>query len=121
MRRTVTPLGITLWEISNSRLWGMETLDIPAMNQQEGTLTNMHKRVTPTNAGLEYHGYELNDIMARGACSAPKYTIDWTPELPTSKGFKSIEFDALPDHFENDGTEKRGSPLGCHHQGGGQN
>ena len=27
-------------------------LDMPAMNQQEGTLTNMHKRVTPTNAAL---------------------------------------------------------------------
>jgi NADH-quinone oxidoreductase subunit G len=80
------------------------------MNQQEGTLTNMHKRVTPTNAGLEYHGYELNDIM-REVLSAPKHTIDWTPELPTSKGFKSIEFDALPDHFENDGTEKRGYLL----------
>ena len=85
-------------------------LDIPALNQQEGTLTNMHKRVIPTNAALEYHGYELNDII-REVVSAPKYTIDWTPHLPTDKGFKAVEFDSLPNKYENDGTEKRGYLL----------
>ncbi len=85
-------------------------LDIPALNQQEGTLTNMHKRVIPTNAALEYHGYELNDII-REVVSAPKYTIDWTPHLPTDKGFKAVEFDSLPNRYENDGTEKRGYLL----------
>jgi len=85
-------------------------LDMPAMNQQEGTLTNMHKRVTPTNAALEYHGYELNDIM-REVLSAPTYTIDWTPKLPTNKGFKSVEFDSLPNEYSNDGTENRGYLL----------
>lgn len=85
-------------------------LDMPAMNQQEGTLTNMHKRVTPTNAALEYHGYELNDIM-REVIAAPKETIDWTPHLPTEKGFKAVEFDALPNVYLNDGTENRGYLL----------
>jgi NADH-quinone oxidoreductase subunit G len=80
------------------------------MNQQEGTLTNMHKRVTPTNAGLEYLGYELNDIM-REVLSAPTNTIDWTPYLPVDKGFKSVNFDDLPNGYSNDGTENRGYLL----------
>jgi NADH-quinone oxidoreductase subunit G len=85
-------------------------LDMPAMNQQEGTLTNMHKRVTPTNAGLDYHGYTLNDIM-KEVLSAPTHTIDWTPLLPTDKGFKAIDFDSLPNAYKNDGTENRGYLL----------
>ncbi len=85
-------------------------LDMPAMNQQEGTLTNMHKRVTPTNAALEYRGYELNDIM-KVLTDAPAETIDWTVKLPTKKGFKAVEFDSLPNGYLNDGTENRGYQL----------
>jgi len=85
-------------------------LDMPAMNQQEGTLTNMNKRVIPTNVALEYHGYTLNDIM-REVLTAPTHTIDWTPKLPTDKGFKSVDFDSLPNGYTNDGTEKRGYLL----------
>jgi NADH-quinone oxidoreductase subunit G len=85
-------------------------LDIPAMNQQEGTLTNMHKRVTPTNAALEYHGYELNDIM-REVISAPTHTIDWTSQLPVDKGFRAVKFDSLPNGYKNNGTENRGYLL----------
>jgi len=69
-------------------------LDMPAMNQQEGTLTNMHKRVTPTNAALEYRGYELNDIM-KVLVDGLRETIDWTVKLPVSKGFKAVAFDSL--------------------------
>jgi len=89
---------------------GNGDLDMPAMNQQEGTLTNMHKRVTPTNAALEYKGYELNDIM-KVLTDAPGETIDWTVSLPTKKGFKSVEFDSLPNGYLNDGTENRGYQL----------
>ncbi|WP_295419322.1 NADH-quinone oxidoreductase subunit G [Sulfurovum sp.] len=85
-------------------------LDMPAMNQQEGTLTNMHKRVTPTNAALEYKGYELNDIM-KALIGAPDETIDWTVKLPVEKGFKSVEFDTLPNGYLNNGTENRGYQL----------
>ncbi|MCD6212198.1 MAG: ferredoxin, partial [Sulfurovum sp.] len=85
-------------------------LDMPAMNQQEGTLTNMHKRVTPTNAALEYKGYELNDIM-KVLVDAPRETIGWTVKLPVSKGFKALEFDSLPNGYLNDGTENRGYEL----------
>jgi NADH-quinone oxidoreductase subunit G len=85
-------------------------LDMPAMNQQEGTLTNMHKRVTPTNAALEYRGYELNDLM-KVLTDAPKETVDWTVKLPVEKGFRAVEFDTLPNGYLNDGTENRGYAL----------
>ncbi len=89
---------------------GEGDLDMPAMNQQEGTLTNMHKRVTPTNAALEYKGYELNDLM-KVLVGAPELTVDWTKMLPTDKGFKAVAFDDLPNGYLNDGTENRGYAL----------
>ncbi len=85
-------------------------LDMPAMNQQEGTLTTMNKRVVPTNAALEYGGYTLNDLMnALGI--GKRLTIDWTMELPVEKGFQAVAFDDLEDGFLNDGTEIRGYEL----------
>ncbi|MHB9014792.1 MAG: ferredoxin, partial [Sulfurovum sp.] len=85
-------------------------LDMPAMNQQEGTLTSMSKRVLPTNAALEYEGYELNDIV-KALVGAPEHTIDWTQMLPVSKGFKALAFDTLPNAFTNDGRDNRGYVL----------
>jgi NADH-quinone oxidoreductase subunit G len=85
-------------------------LDMPAMNQQEGTLTSVNKRVNPTNAALAYGGYELNDIANALGLEA-EYTIDYTEQLPTEKGFKAEKFDDLPNHYENDGTEMRGYVL----------
>jgi NADH-quinone oxidoreductase subunit G len=77
------------------------------MNQQEGTITNMNKRVVPLNAALDYNGYELNDLMnALGFKN--KYTIDWTQKLPTNKGYQMVRFDDLPNEFKNDGSENRG-------------
>ncbi len=85
-------------------------LDMPAMNQQEGTLTSVNKRVNPTNQAVPYRGYELNDIANALGLKA-ELTVDYTKELPTEKGFKSEEFDNLPNHWENDGTEVRGYKL----------
>jgi len=89
---------------------GTGDLDMPAMNQQEGTLCNIGKRVLPTNAAVEYNGYELNDLM-KNLISAPALTIDWTKTLPTDRGFKAVEFDSLPNSFENNGTDNRGYRL----------
>jgi len=89
---------------------GTGDLDMPAMNQQEGTLTNIGKRVLPTNAALEYDGYELNDIV-KELIDAPKLTIDWTEMLPEDKGFKAVSFDALPNTFTNQGIDNRGYRL----------
>ena len=85
-------------------------LDMPALNQQEGTLTNINKRVLPTNAALEYGGYELNDIM-KVLIEAPKETIDWTSMLPVNKGYRSVSFDSLPNTFTNQGVDNRGYKL----------
>ena len=85
-------------------------LDMPAINQQEGTLTSINKRVNPTNAALSYGGYELNDIANALGLNAEN-TIDYTVELPTSKGFKAEAFDSLPNHYTNSGEEMRGYEL----------
>jgi len=85
-------------------------LDMPAINQQEGTLTSVNKRVNPTNAAIGYNGYELNDIANALGFDAEN-VIDYTVKLPISAGFKAQEFDSLPNHYENDGTEMRGYLL----------
>jgi len=85
-------------------------LDMPALNQQEGTLVSIDKRVNPTNAALGYEGYVLNDIANALGLDA-KFTIDYTKQLPVSAGFQSVEFDALPNHYTNAGEEVRGYRL----------
>ena len=85
-------------------------LDIPALNQQEGTFTNIDKRVVVLNTALPYNGYILNDIANKLDINK-KYTIDYTLELPTEKGYKSIEFDKLDNYFNNVGDDFRGYIL----------
>jgi len=89
---------------------GKGDLDMPALNQQEGTFTSMNKRVVPTNAALLFKGYCLNDIANAVGLEA-EWTIDYTPYLPSEKGFKKEKFDNLPNRYENDGTENRGYAL----------
>ncbi|MEN8304102.1 MAG: NADH-quinone oxidoreductase subunit G [Campylobacterota bacterium] len=85
-------------------------LDMPAMNQQEGTLTSINKRVNPTNAALLYGGYVLNDL-ANALGLKSELTIDYTSALPTSKGFRAEAFDDLPNYYTNAGEEMRGYEL----------
>jgi len=85
-------------------------LDMPAMNQQEGTLTSINKRVNPTNAALSYGGYVLNDIANALGLDAD-LTVEYTSQLPATKGFQAVEFDDLPDHYTNAGEEVRGYEL----------
>ena len=89
---------------------GNGDLDMPAMNQQEGTLTSINKRVNPTNAALPYNGYTLNDI-ANALGLNTNFTIDYTVSLPKANGFKEINFDDLPNHYDNEGVENRGYQL----------
>ena len=86
------------------------SLDMPALNQQEGTLTSNDKRVVPMNVAQPYGGYVLNDIANALGLDA-EYTIEYTKALPRNKGFKEIEFDSLPDYFDTIGTEHRGYLL----------
>ena len=85
-------------------------LDMPALNQQEGTFTTMDKRVVPTNAALSYNGYVLNDIANALGLKAV-YTIDYTSMLPSKAGFKAMVFDELPFGFDVAGVENRGYLL----------
>lgn len=99
----------TLGDFTLSALSGGD-LDMPALNQQEGTLTGIDKRVNPTNAALGYEGYVLNDIAnALGVSS--KFTVDNTAILPVSAGFKALKFDDLPNYYTNSGEEVRGYLL----------
>lgn len=94
---------------------GTGDLDMPALNQQEGTLTNLSRRVVPTNVAVGFGGYELNDLV-RELVGAPELTIDWTKKLPKEKGYKEIDFDSLPNKYLNDGTEDRGYVLEIAHK-----
>ena len=85
-------------------------LDMPAMNQQEGTLVTVDKRLVPMNVALPYGGYVLNDIANALGLNAA-YTIDYTEELPEEKGFEPVKFDDLPDYFDSVGNEYRGYLL----------
>jgi len=89
---------------------GKGDLQMPALNQQEGTFTSMNKRVVPTNAALAFNGYCLNDIGNALGLEA-ELTIDYTSALPLTAGFQAKEFDALPNVFDNAGNENRGYLL----------
>jgi len=89
---------------------GNGDLDMPAINQQEGTISTLNKRVVPLNVALGYDGYTLNDI-ANELGVGKTYTIDFTKELPTQKGFKAVEFDSLKDEFSPLGEDLRGYKI----------
>lgn len=89
---------------------GEGDLDMPALNQQEGTMVSIDKRVSPTNVALPFGGYCLNDLANALGLEA-EYTISYTKSLPLSAGFKAVEFDTLPNYFTNAGEEVRGYLL----------
>lgn len=85
-------------------------VNMPAINQQEGTFTTLNKTVVPTNVALGFDGFCLNDL-ANNLGLNQRYTIDYTVKLPVEKGYKSEAFDQLPCFFDQDGTEVRGYAL----------
>ena len=90
---------------------GDGNIDIPALNQQEGTFTSCDKRVVPTNVALPYGGYVLNDFANVLLDDEVEFTIEYTSQLPMQKGFKAVEFDSLPNEFKNTQEENRGYVL----------
>ncbi len=86
-------------------------LDIPALNQQEGTFTNIDKKIIPTNAAVAFKGYALNNIANMILDVDVEYTIEYTASLPQNKGYQAVEFDSLPNMFGNDRVEYRGYDL----------
>ena len=89
---------------------GNGDLDMPALNQQEGTLTSIDKRVNPTNVAVGFGGYTLNDI-ANALGFNESLTINYTKQLPVNAGFEAVEFDTLPNYYTNAGEEVRGYVL----------
>ena len=90
---------------------GDGNLDMPALNQQEGTFTNIDKKVIPTNAALAFKGYTLNEIANEVLNTNIEHTIEYTSKLPIEKAYKAIDFDDLPNRFGNDQVEYRGYEL----------
>lgn len=90
--------------------FGDGDIDMPALNQQEGTFTTLDKRVVPTNVAVSYGGYTLNDIASALGIKS-EYTINYTKQLPKNKGYLTQEFDTLPDYFDVSGNEFRGYHL----------
>ena len=86
--------------------FGDGDIDMPALNQQEGTFTNINKKVVPTNAAIIYNGYELNDITNEILKSQKEYTIDYTATI-----FNCVKFDNLENSYSNDRVEHRGYEL----------
>jgi len=85
-------------------------LAVPALNQQEGTVVSIDNRVLPLNAALSFSGYNLNDI-ANELGLKKENTIDYTSELNSKSGFKSIAFDNLENFLTPLGEEQRGYLL----------
>lgn len=85
-------------------------IDAGALNQQEGTFTNIEQRVVPTNAAIKHDGYFLNDL-ANALDIYSRYTIEYTKQLPSEAGYMQIDFDSLSNHYANDGTNHRGYKL----------
>ena len=81
-------------------------LDMPPLNQQEGTFVNIDKNLVPTNAAIQYDGYVLNDIANEILDYNVIHTIEYTAEI-----FNGIKFDDLDNHFTNDRVEHRGYPI----------
>ena len=90
---------------------GEGDLDMPALNQQEGTFTTVNQIVAPLNAALDYKGYVLNDLANALLDNQHKYTISYTPLLAAKDGYEAKNFDDLPNHYANDQSEHRGYTL----------
>ena len=85
---------------------GSGDLDMPALNQQEGTFVNIDKDLVVLNAGVTHNGYELNDI-AKALGLESENIIDYTSKL----GFKEVEFDDLDNYYDNAGNVYRGYKI----------
>ncbi len=85
-------------------------LVVPALNQQEGTVVSIDRRVLPLNAALGFEGYELNDLA--NACGIGEaLTVDLTERLPEAAGFKAAAFDELENFHSPLGEDRRGYVL----------
>lgn len=90
---------------------GEGDIQVPALNQQEGTFTTIDKKVLNTNVALAFDGYCLNDIVNEFLDSKVENSIEYTEILPQDKGYKSVSFDDLKNGFSKYGEDLRGYEL----------
>ncbi len=86
-------------------------INVPALNQQEGTFTSIDKKVLNTNVALPFDGYCLNDIANAVLEQKVENTVNYTSMLPADKGYKGITFDELRNGFDRYGNDLRGYSL----------
>jgi len=85
-------------------------LVVPALNQQEGTFVSMNHQLLPTNVAIGFEGYCLNDVSNALGLRMVN-TIDYTAQLPKSKGFNGTAFDKLGNFYGSLGEDNRGYLL----------
>jgi NADH-quinone oxidoreductase subunit G len=85
-------------------------LMVPAMNSQEGTFVSLNYQLLPTNVAIGFEGYCLNDL-ANALGLRTVNTIDYTAQLPKSKGFNGTAFDKLGNFYGSLGEDNRGYML----------
>ena len=85
-------------------------LAVPALNQQEGTVVSIDNRVLPLNVALSFEGDALNDL-ANALGVVKENTVDYTQELNTASGFKTVAFDDLENFLDKYGNDVRGYLL----------
>lgn len=91
---------------------GDNVLDMPAMNQQEGTITNINKMVVPINVAISFDGYCLHDLVKASIPHvSTKYTIEYTKMLPKASGFIEVDFDSLKSVSKDSTEDTRGYLL----------
>jgi len=90
--------------------FGECTMEMPSLNQQEGTFVSLNYQLLATNVAVAFEGYCLNDIASSLGVKSLN-TIDYTVQLPLEKGFKAVEFDALGNFYGPLGEDCRGYQL----------
>jgi NADH-quinone oxidoreductase subunit G len=89
---------------------GDAMLKLPSLNSQEGTFVSINHQVLPTNVAVAFGGYTLNDL-ANALGLKSENTIDYTAQLPISKGFNGSSFDHLGNFYGPLGEDERGYVL----------
>ena len=84
---------------------------MPSLNQQEGTICTIDKKVVNLNVAVGFDGYNLNDIANEILDQKQNLTINYTKMLPKNKGFRAIKFDDLQNGYSDGGIDKRGYVL----------
>jgi len=85
-------------------------LSVAALNQQEGTVVNLDRRVLPMNVAVDFGGYVLNDL-ANALGVGKRYTVDFCEDLPSEAGFRDVCFDSLENFYSPLGEDLRGYRL----------